>query len=236
MNTIGCSASEYIEQINQPRGSYIPPGVLEVESLSKGVDTLNPEENVGPDLIISAVQYMARVKLGTPAEVVFRVPMFVARRLEGDAFVFKALDLIKTGIDDLDDESIINAVKLSAFGAPFFADPKSYESIEGINPDEATIQNVRTMVGHWLHFCDKYNAESPASDTFWDFEVSKSHSTEWQMFLSLMTWRRGLRLPHLWWFRGIRYLGIYNPRLDNLYRIPVDAIPKDVIAEVDRLL
>lgn len=48
-----------------------------------------------------------------------------------------------------------------------------------------------------------------------------------------MYWRMGLRSIHTE-FQNIKYLGVYNPRLNEVYRISVDAIPRDVIIEVDR--
>lgn len=35
-------------------------------------------------------------------------------------------------------------------------------------------------------------------------------------------------------FRNIRYLGIYNPRLNEAYRIKVDDISQDAIDAADR--
>lgn len=148
--------------------------------------------------------------------------------------MFKAHHLIDGINKDLDDRSIINAVKLSGFDVRFLTSPGSYQPIEEINPDEATIQNARTMVGRYLHFFNTHGSISLMPDTLWSFEVSKPRPMkEWARQL-LMDWRRGLCSSHGWRFWNVNHLGVYNPRLNEVYRISVDDIPRDVIAEVDR--
>lgn len=229
MSTTGHSASECIEQ---PAGGHILPKPFEVKSLGEGGDALNPEENVSLDLVASAVGYMTGVMSGELTESVFRFPLFVARRIGGDAFAVEAQHLID-GINGLDDGSIINALKLSGFGDRFLVDPDNYQPLEEINPDEVTIQNVRTMVKRLLRFFDAYDVKSPVSDTLWDLNVSTLRPTEAQTLQLLIAWRKRLRSPLTWW-HDFKYLGIYNSRLDKVYRISVDDIPEDLINEIDR--
>lgn len=113
MSTTGCSASEHIEPLE---GVHILPKPFEVESLGEGVDALNPEENVSLDLVASAVGYMTRVMSGEPTESVFGFPLFVARRIGGDAFAVEAQHLID-GINGLDGTSECNQAE-STTGNP----------------------------------------------------------------------------------------------------------------------
>ena len=103
----GCSVTQRIKQIKQPRGGYINPRTLEVAPLGEGADVLNPEENVSPGLIGSAVDYLTRFMLGESVDIVFEISMFGAQVI-GE--VTKAWDLM-VDIEGLDDRSIINAVK-----------------------------------------------------------------------------------------------------------------------------
>jgi hypothetical protein len=48
-----------------------------------------------------------------------------------------------------------------------------------------------------------------------------------------MYWRMGLHSIHPE-FKDIKYLGIYNPRLNTVSRIAVADIPKEVISEVEK--
>lgn len=47
-----------------------------------------------------------------------------------------------------------------------------------------------------------------------------------------MYWRMGLHSVHPE-FQSIKYLGIYSPRLNQVYRIAVTDISEDVIREVE---
>ena len=228
MSTTACFVSGRIKQVQQPEGGYIPLGMFEVEHPVGDIGTLNPEENVSSYLINSAVDYMTRFMFGgMPAKFVFGRPAFVARRIGGDAFAFKARDFAAT-IEGLDDGSIVNAVKLSGFDVRFLDSPESYQPIEEINPDEATIQNVRTMVERSLHVRDVYASKWPIPETLWDFKASESSPTEAQTLQLLIDWLEGF------WFRGFKFLGIYNPRVNEVYRINIDDIPRGVMFEVDQ--
>jgi hypothetical protein len=246
----GYSVTQRIKQINQPRGGYINPRTLEVVSLGDGIDALNPGETVSPGLIGSAVDYLTRFMLGDPVKEAFAISMLGARRIG----MHSKASRLMAGIEGLDDRSIINAVKLSGFDVCFRSNPGNYRPVEGINPDKATIQNVRTMVERALHFFDEYgpvvfggftfeggytdtvssgDGDFMTADTLWDFKVSKSRPTKNHTLQVLMYWRMGLRSIHAE-FQNVRYLGVYNPRLNEVYRISVDHIPRDVIVEVDR--
>lgn len=190
---------------------------FEVEPLGEGADALNLEENVNPDLIDLTVLCMADVMSGIPAKMVFANSLSMARHLIDD-------------IKGLDDGSITNAVKLSGL----ITDPGNYQPIEEINPDEATIQNVRAMVERLLCFYDEYGAKSPIFDALWDIDVSKTWPTIEQILRLLVYWRMGLHSPRAWQFQNVNRLGIYNPRLNEVHQISVDDIPEDVIDEIDQ--
>lgn len=211
------------------QGDRMSSMTFEVEPLGEGADALNLEENVNPDLIDLTVLCMADVMSGTPAKMVFANSLSVARRIGGDAFAFEARHLIDD-IKGLDDESITNAVKLSGL----ITDPGNHQPIEEINPDEATIQNVRTMVERLLCFYDEYGAKSPIFDALWDVEVSKTWPTIERILRLLVYWRMGLHSPRTWQFQNVNRLGIYNPRLNEVHQISVDDIPEDVIDEIDQ--
>lgn len=63
----------------------------------------------------------------------------------------------------------------------------------------------------------------------------------WDSFLVCVTsvfgdfwyWRMGLRSVHPE-FRNVRYLGVYNPRLNVASRIEVSQIPDEVIDAVEK--
>lgn len=247
---MGCSVTQRIKQVKQPRGGYVKPKEFKAESLGDGSEALNPEENVHASLIGLAVDYMTRFMSGASVEGAFEISMMGAQLIGEGA---RASGLM-AGIDGLDDGSITNALKLSGFDVCFRAGIRGYKPIDEINPDKPTTQNVRTMVERSLHFLDVYgpkvldgftfeggyteivgtgDGDFTTSDTLWDLKVSKMPVKKEHTLQLLMYWRMGLHSIHTE-FQDIKYLGIYNPRMNDAYRIAVDDIPEGVIAEVEK--
>ena len=248
---MGCSVTQRIKQIKQPRGGYIKPKDLKAESLGDGIDALNPKENVHPTLMGLAVDYMTRFMSGTSAKDAFDVSMYGAKCVREDVKAGRLMADIK----GLDDTSIANALKLSGYDVCARAGIRAYNTpVDEINPDEPTIQNVRTMVKRSLHFLDVYgpkvldgftmdggytdtvsmgDGDFITADTLWDFKVSKKPVQKEYTLQLLMYWRMGLHSIHPE-FQDVKYLGIYNPRINEAYRIAIQDIPGDVIAEVEK--
>lgn len=156
-------------------------------------------------------------------------------------------------VKGLDDTSIVLAVKISSLDVCFRAGVERYKPMEEINPDKATIENIRVMVERSMRFLDLYGPKTLdgftfiggytgtvsygdgdflTGDTLWDFKVSrKPVNKDWTMQI-MMYWRMGLRTTQPE-FKTIKYLGIFNPRKNEVSRIAVDDIPSDVIDIVD---
>ncbi len=60
----GYSVTQRTKNVKQPRGGYINPKELQTESLGPGIETLNPAENVSPNLVGLAVDYLTRFMSG----------------------------------------------------------------------------------------------------------------------------------------------------------------------------
>lgn len=254
MRNIGSAVTRWIEQITQPEDGHIDPKVLEVMSFRGGADALNPGENVNPLLVDTTVGCMTRFRLGIPKEEAFMLSMVGARILMKDVEAWRLM----VGIEGLDDKSIINAVKLSGFSG-VCSDPfgvVGYQFVKGISPDGATIENVRTMVERSCCFFTPRGSTRPEKfalanellgtvgindedfmifDTFWYFDTSEARLPKEYILQLLTYWHMGIHSPRAWQFQSIRYVGIYNPRLNEAYRLRIDAIPDDVITEVDHM-
>ena len=96
-----------------------------------------------------------------------------------------------------------------------------------------TILDGFTFEGGYTNTVGSGDGDFMTADTLWDFKVSKHRPNKGHTLQLLMYWRMGLHSVHAE-FQSIKYLGIYNPRLNEVYRIKVDAIPDDVIAEVEK--
>lgn len=71
-------------------------------------------------------------------------------------------------------------------------------------------------------------------DTLWHLSTSEMPSTKEDTLRLLIDWGMGLDSVNAGWFQNVKYLGIYNPRLNEARRISVDAIPKNAIAAVEK--
>ena len=229
MSITECSVSEHIEQIKQSEDGYIPLRIFEVVPVDDDNEytaVLNPKENVRPDLINTAVDHMTRFGLGLRAVMPLNVD---------------AWGLI-SGIKYLnDDNSIISALRLSEFDHLRWGEEDDRPVGEGIDPDEATIENVSIMVERSCRFFGVCVPNLPdvgfmTFDTLWDLSTSEVCPAKEQTLRLLIEWREGLRGDNAGWFRNIRYLGICNPRLNEAYRVKVDDISQDVIDAVDRYM
>lgn len=251
-----CFVAPYIEQVKQPGDGYVNPELFEVvpfDGRGEDVDALNSRENVNSVFVDTAVDRMSRFLLGAPVRKAFFVPLLNSRIFMEDATVRHLMD----GIKDLDDESIINAVKLSAFDGSRVGDFTFFKPGEEIDPDGATIENVKTMVERSFRFFKLDDPSMPEGftlareclvttntgfgeimipNTLWDLKTSGESPTEKDTLRLLVYWLMGLYSCRSWLFEDVEYLGIYNPRLNEAYRISVDDIPDDAIAAVEKCL
>lgn len=70
-------------------------------------------------------------------------------------------------------------------------------------------------------------------DTLWDFKVSKSKPTSKHTLQVLMYWIMGQHSEKKE-FKNITKIGIFNPRLNNVYLLSVTDIPQETIRIVER--
>lgn len=249
LNTsIGCSVTQRIKQVKQPRGGYINPKIMEVIQCGDGIEALHSEENIRANLIGLAVDYLTRFMSGTSLEEAFKIS-FMGALIIGEQ---KKAEELMNDVKGLDDASIINAMKLVGFDVCFRAGFMGYRPVDEIQPDAMTIDNVRVMVKRSLEFLDYYgpkvldgftfeggyteiissgDGDFTTSDTLWDFKVSKDKPKKEYTLQLLMYWIMGLHSIHPE-FKNIKFLGIYNPRLNCVYRLNVTQISSEVIAEV----
>jgi hypothetical protein len=238
-----------IKKTKQPKEGYINPLNFSVINLGEGIEMLNPGENIQPNLIGIVVDYLTRYMSGTSLSESFNISLKGARCIHK---IEKANELL-SNIKGLDDLSITNAVKLTGFDVCYRSKISYYKPIEDLNPDEPTIENVRKMVERACNFLDKFgpkvldgftfkggytnivnagDGDFITADTLWDFKVSKYPITKEHTLQLLMYWRMGLHSIHQQ-FQDIKYLGVYNPRMNKIYKIATSDISQDVISEVE---
>lgn len=247
------SVTQRIKQIKQPYGGFIPPKTFTVTQLDGGsIRDLNTYENIHPITMGLVVDYLTRFMETESVKTSFKISF--TGMLCAEKYLHLSIEPYMHLVEDirgLDDRSITAAAKLTAFDSVYRAG--IYTDPDTINPDQVTIENVRTMVKRSLKFFEQYgpkvmdgftfeggytdiidagDGDFTTHDTLWDFKVSKYAPNILYTLQILIYWRMGLRSVHRE-FRDIKYLGIYNPRLNRVYRIQVSDIPEDVIDAVD---
>lgn len=246
------SVTQRIKMISQPRGGYLNPKRFEEIQLEMA-QQLSKAENIHPSLVGLSVDYLTRFSLGTNSADAFKIALLGAGILgdlkQANALLFK--------IKGLDDTSIINASKMVGYDVVFRAGPSKYKSVSEINPDSKTIENIRILVyrsldffqtfgpivldgftfeGAYTHIINTGDGDFVTSYALWDFKVSVSSPTKDHTLQLLIYYLMGVRSIHSEIFKAIKYLGVYNPRLNRIYRINVDSIENNIIDEVSSLV
>lgn len=253
LNTPGWSVTGRVKKTRQPRGGYVSPRSMEKTFLgqnkNEGLDGLNADENIAANLIGLAVDYLTRVMIGEDAINAFKVSLLGASIINEDN---KAQQLISK-VNGLNKEAVISAVKLSGYDVIYRFSVLGYKPVDTINPNEATVENIITMVNRSLKFFERYgpvvisgfdleggyteiisngDGDYLTSDTVWDFKVSKYSNNTHHTLQLLLYWRMGLHSVHQE-FKNVKYLGIYNPRTNIAQRISVDRISPELIKQVE---
>ncbi|AOY18380.1 MULTISPECIES: hypothetical protein [unclassified Bacillus cereus group] len=242
------SVTQRLSKVKQPRGGYIKPKDFNTIELNDGID-LYEEENIHSTLIGLAVDYLARFTMGTSLEKAFKISLRGALRVNESDYAEELLN----GISGLDDTSIENACKLVGFDTAFRAGIASYKPVHTIQPDFFTSSNIRTMVERSRGFNDNYgpivkdgftfeggytelissgDGDFLTETTLWDFKVSKKDPTNKNTLQLLIYYLMGVHSIHSE-FKQIENLGIFNPRLNKVYLLPISTISSEIINEVN---
>lgn len=237
-----------MQEVAQPYGGYINSKDMIVKSF-EGEQNLNDFENVHAALIGLAVDYLTRYMLTKDAFKAFKISIIGAETMN---MVDKANYCLKQ-INGLDDLSIKYAIKLVGFDVACRAGIKAYKPIEEIEPSIDTIENVRIMVNRSLEFFKVYgpvtkfgytfeggytsvifagDGDFMTKDTLWDFKVSKYNPEKLNTFQLLIYYIMGLhsKYPE---YKEIKYLGIFNPRLNKMYTYDVSLVKKEYIKRIE---
>lgn len=246
----GVSVTRRAREYPQPRGGLLNYRTFDEMQFGEGFVKLASSESVHSSLTGTAVDYMTRFMTGTSAEEAFDI----SRRGAMNIHETELYEELIASVKDLDDKSIVSALKLCGFDVAYRVGREGYRPVESIEPDKATIMNVRIMVQRSCSFLSLFgpkvldgltfeggytelvaagDGDFLTADTLWDFKVSKNEPTKQHTLQLLMYWRMGLHSIHPEYER-VRYLGIYNPRMNCAYRKAVESIPRDVIEEVER--
>lgn len=163
------SVTARINSIKQPYGGYIKPSQFEVTILDDGA-VLDSNENIHPNVVGMAVDYLTRFCIGKDKAEAFRISLQGAELAENIGVknsVSIANNFLK-GVKGLDDESVLNACKLVSYDV-WYRNPlgafmaKTYQDI---NPDKTTINNIQILVRRGIYFFETYGPVTKDGFTF----------------------------------------------------------------------
>lgn len=255
------SVTQRIRKIHQPYGGYLPIRAFHTTALNDG-QFLFPDENIHGSLVGLSVDYLTRFMDGTPVNEAFKISLMGADTLDAIKNRQKKKNAVKEShkarellskITSLDDDSIFYACQLVGYDVCFRAGTTYYQPVDGIEPDKATIHNIRVMVQRSLSFLAHYgpvvkdgftfeggytrtvssgDGDFITADTMWDFKVLKSKPSSRDTLQLLMYYLMGLHSIHPQ-LHKIQNIGFFNPRFNTVYLLNVSEIPEEVISEVE---
>ena len=257
---INGSSSKMLAGVWQPKGGYLKLGSFKLEAID-GKGIVDSEENVSPGIVGLAVDYLSRVAQGATPREAFIVAYRGARLLDtmnrNNHHEKVALDLIDA-VTGLDDASISAACKLSNYDSVMRAAAGiefPLRDIGEIEPDAHTADNIRRMVGRCAAFDESFGSPTKqcltfhggftdmmtngdgdfmTADTLWDMKTNKTkptprHTLQIACYLIL-----GLHSDDKNDYEGVAHVGIFNPRRDEVYTLPLRSIGDEALHQIER--
>jgi hypothetical protein len=250
------SVTRRIKETKQPRGGYISPNAFVVRQLEGGIPGPldHKVENMHAPLVGSAVDYLARLANGAEPRDAFRVSLMGAGLLGASAHMRAMADVALLVPGRVDVAAIAAACRLVAYDVARRAGPGMYNPDAQTSPDAVTAEHIAVMVDRSVAFLSEYgpvaldgftfaggytdtvdsgDGDFLTADTVWDFKVSVSGPTKNHTLQLLMYYLMGRRSGQPQ-FDEITHLGVFNPRLNIVYRVALADVPAGVITEVSR--
>lgn len=243
------SVTRRVSEVVQPYGGYLPVKAFQQISYDDGF--LLTEENISAGLIGMAVDYLSRFMLGESLEKAFEISLAGARMIGESVTANRLLKKIR-GIDDT---SIVAACQLTGYDVCFRSSAAWYKPVNLIQPDDCTIKNIRVMVKRVFDFFDEVaygpiidsgitfeggytdtisfgDGDYLTAEAIWDVKTNKCKPTSKHTLQILVYYLMGLNSIHYQKYQRLKYLGIFNPRLNCSYLIKIESIPSKVIDDV----
>lgn len=257
------SVTNRIKEIKQPRGGYIKPSQFTENIYDDGkvLGEENVHASIIGLAVDYLTRFLSGVDI-TEAFRISIKGYQIKMRLSGKDTLNKEqkkgieIESLIKNIKGLDDSSIICACKAATYDV-WLRNPAGAmraNGAEDINPDKQTIENIRIMVERSLlfwqtygpvtiegftfeqdgytHTVDSGDGDYLTADTMWDFKVSKTKPKSTHTLQLLMYWIMGQHSGKEE-FKNITTLGMFNPRLNTVYRLNISEVPAEVIKIVE---
>ena len=245
----GMPVSRRARTYSQPLGGFINPRSMTRIQFDDGIQ-LGPEE-IDASIVGTAVDYLTRLMLGTPAEEAFEIS--IAGSIMARCFD-EVFDLVTLYINGLDNESIVAACTVVMFDSYARAGRAPSTNPFDLEVDADTCENIRTMVRRGLAFFKEYgpvtehgprfpggytdtvpqgDGDFLTEDTIWDFKVSKNIPTAQHTLQLAMYYLMGKHSTNEH-FETIEKIGIFNPRLNAAFVLDMSNVPENTIKTIEK--
>lgn len=251
------SVTQRIAKTKQPRGGYIRPRDFTERDFGTKPPHDRHLESIHAGLTGITVDYLTRFMLGAQAKSAFQVSILgaaVAHKYDKLANHIANAYALCDRIKGLDDASIDAACKLVGYDSAFRVGYAAYRPVEKIQPNEATLENIRTMVYSALDFFKEYGPATQehlvfpggytqvvssgdgdflTSDTIWDFKCSANGPKSRHTLQIAMYWLMGLHSLLSADYEKVTRFGFFNPRLAKVYTLNIAEVPEEVLHEIE---
>lgn len=243
-----------IKEVTQPRGGYINPRSMTVRQVDDGEPSPldHTAENIHASLVGLAVDYLTRLANGADPRDAFAISLKGAYNIGRAEAAIAEAEVNSLTAGKIDDDAISSACKLASFDIGYRRGPHMYNPDARSKPDQVTTDHIASMVERSLTFIREYgpivldgftfpggyseivtagDGDFLTADTLWDFKVSVNGPTNdhtLQLLMYLLMGQRSV-VPE---FDSVTHLGVFNPRLNTVYRIGVAELPANVVAAV----
>lgn len=234
----------------QPRGGYLNIKSFEAVEFHDKKD-LDPTENITlAGSVGVVVDYLTRYVLTKDKQDVFVNCFMGASNCRETDEYFDLLDEINGN----NTRSIKAAFKIAMYDSVYRSGKNAYKPIEEINPDKATVNNVKILIDRSVKFFKSQKSELVidyrfknkgctdkvfrgdidyiTDDTIWDMKVKRSEPKKEDTLQILIYWIMGLHSGDPL-FNKINKIGIFNPRFNIAYTLEVNKILEEIIKEVE---
>lgn len=231
--------SRYVKEIKQPKGGLVPVKYMEQIKFDDG-KVLGDEENIGPGLIGTTVDYVTR-KLLLPS-----LDADMTAYLEGSRQVrrYDTAEAYLNEIKNLSDKSLDAAIRFCGFDVINKASIQYYTDIEKLRPNKQTLENVRVMVQRCFDFFEKAGpianhgvavrklgffgaVDYVTQDSLYDLKTTKNRITSKDVLQAVIYGKLVSKCKRV---------GIFNPRQNIAYVLDMATLSPETNKALEDLL
>ena len=229
----------------QPKGGYTSLDQFQKIQIDDG-GMLFPSENINAGLIGTTVDYLTRFMYDGNRREAFKVSLLGAKNIgqvsKAESYLYK--------IQGLDNYSIEYACKLTGYDICYRGNIFYYRPIDEIIPDANTMANIRLMVQRTQAFLGEYgpiksygcvlqdkekslqgDIDLLTQDTIWDIKTSKKPPNPVERLQVIIYYLVAEHIKKRG-FSKVENVGIFNPRLNTIYRLKISDLPPQVLNEI----